>query len=796
MEPSTAPPPALAGDDSSPSASRTGAPPSDPSSAPEAGGVERLTLAVEGMHCGACVASAERALARVEGVQDVSVSLPSEQATVRFAPGSVTSEALVEALEGVGYSGRVMADDTAAAQEEVRDAERDEEARTLFRKFKVGAVLSVPILLLGHHEWVPFLDGVDHGTMRLLWALTGVLTLPIMVWVGGQFFTGAWAALKHGRSNMDTLVALGTGSAFLYSVMAVAAPGLFPEGTAHPFFEAAAVIITLVVLGQALEARARGSTSRALRSLMDLRPETARVLRDGSEVEIPASEVRVDDLLVVRPGERVPVDGILESGASAVDESMVTGESIPVEKTGGDEVVGGTINRSGSFRMRATRVGAETVLSRIVQLVREAQGSKPPIQRLVDQVSGVFVPVAVTIAVIAFGVWLWVGPEPSLNYAVVVAVSVLVIACPCALGLATPISVMISVGKAAEAGILIRNGEALQQARRLDTVILDKTGTVTRGQPELTDAIDRDGNPSDRILTLAGAAEVGSEHPLGQAVVKAARDRGLGLEDASSFETRGGKGVVAQVGGRRILVGTPTLLSEEGVDPEPLRAGWDRLSGEGKTPAMVAVEGQAEGLLALADQEKEDSAAAVARLERLGLRVVMLTGDNERTARAVADRVGIREVHAGVLPDGKDEVVARIQSEGGRVAMVGDGINDAPALARADVGIAIGGGTDVAMETSDITLMGGSLHGVADAVELSRAAVRNMKQNLFGAFIYNTAAIPVAAGVLYPVLGVLLNPMIAGAAMAFSSVTVVTNANRLRRWNPPERAGRDVVAPG
>ncbi|TVR64750.1 MAG: copper-translocating P-type ATPase [Gemmatimonadales bacterium] len=788
MESRTASPKVSADERSSISASRNGTASPESAEPREAEDVQRLTLAVEGMHCGACVASAERALARVEGVRDVSVSLPSEQATVRFVPGGVTPEALVEALEGVGYSGRVMADDTAAEQDEARDAERDEEARKLFRKFKVGAVLSVPILLLGHHEWVPFLDGVDHGTMRLLWALTGVLTLPIMVWVGGQFFTGAWAALKHGRSNMDTLVALGTGSAFLYSVMAVAAPGLFPEGTAHPFFEAAAVIITLVVLGQALEARARGSTSRALRSLMDLRPEMARVLRDGSEVEIPADQVRVDDLLVVRPGERIPVDGVLESGASAVDEAMVTGESIPVEKTTGDEVVGGTINRSGSFRMRATRVGSETVLSRIVQLVREAQGSKPPIQRLVDKVSGVFVPVAVTIAVIAFGVWLWVGPEPALNYAVVVAVSVLVIACPCALGLATPISVMISVGKAAEAGILIRNGEALQQARRLDTVILDKTGTVTRGKPVLTDAIDREGKSSDRILQLAGAAEVGSEHPLGQAVVQAARNQGLELEEASAFETRGGKGVVAEVEGRRILVGTPTLLSDEGVDAEPLRAGWDRLSGEGKTPAMVAVDGRAEGLLALADQEKEDSAAAVARLERLGLRVVMLTGDNERTARAVAERVGIREVHAGVLPDGKDEVVARIQSEGGRVAMVGDGINDAPALARAHVGIAIGSGTDVAMESSDITLMGGSLHGVADAVELSRAAVRNMKQNLFGAFVYNTAAIPIAAGVLYPVVGILLNPMIAGAAMAFSSVTVVTNANRLRRWSPPVRA--------
>ena len=752
-----------------------------------------VTLPVEGMHCGACVSAVERSLTRVDGVRDASVSLATGEARVHYDPERVQVADLVRAVRegGYGVEERSADEGEEEAREERRARERDEETRALFRKFWVGAVLSVPILVLGHHEWVPFLRGIDHDQIRLLWALSGVLTLPIMVWVGGQFFTGAWTALRHGRSNMDTLVALGTGSAFLYSVAAVSVPEIFPEGTAHPFFEAAAVIITLVVLGQALEARARGSTSRALRSLMDLRPQTAQVIRDGEEVEIPGDEVEVGDLLVVRPGERIAVDGEIEEGASAVDEAMVTGESIPVEKAPGDPVVGGTINRSGSFRMRATRVGAETVLARIVELVREAQGSKPPIQRLVDRVSGVFVPVAVLIAVLAFATWLWVGPEPALNYAIVVAVSVLVIACPCALGLATPISVMIAVGKAAENGILIRNGEALQKARHLDTIILDKTGTVTRGEPVLTDALDPDGADDDELLRIAAAAEVGSEHPLGEAVVRAARDRKLELVSAQEFETRGGKGVVARIEGVRVLVGTPTLFEDEGVDPAPLRAAWDRLSGQGKTPAMVAVDGVARGILALADQEKEDSAAAIRRLRELGLRVVMITGDNERTARAVAERVGIDEVRAGVLPEGKDEMVAELQGSGGRVAMVGDGINDAPALARADVGIAIGGGTDVAMETADITLMGGSLHGVADAVQLSRSAVRNMKQNLVGAFIYNTAAIPVAAGVLYPVLGLLLNPMIAGAAMAFSSVTVVTNANRLRSWTPPGRGPAD-----
>ncbi len=752
-----------------------------------------VTLPVEGMHCGACVSAVERSLTRVDGVRDASVSLATGEARVHYDPERVQVADLVRAVREGGYGVEERSADAGEeeAREERRARERDEETRALFRKFWVGAVLSVPILVLGHHEWVPFLRGIDHDQIRLLWALSGVLTLPIMVWVGGQFFTGAWKALRHGRSNMDTLVALGTGSAFLYSVAAVSVPEIFPEGTAHPFFEAAAVIITLVVLGQALEARARGSTSRALRSLMDLRPQTAQVIRDGEEVEIPGDEVEVGDLLVVRPGERIAVDGEIEEGASAVDEAMVTGESIPVEKAPGDPVVGGTINRSGSFRMRATRVGAETVLARIVELVREAQGSKPPIQRLVDRVSGVFVPVAVLIAVLAFATWLWVGPEPALNYAIVVAVSVLVIACPCALGLATPISVMIAVGKAAENGILIRNGEALQKARHLDTIILDKTGTVTRGEPVLTDALDPDGADDDELLRIAAAAEVGSEHPLGEAVVRAARDRKLELVSAQEFETRGGKGVVARIEGVRVLVGTPTLFEDEGVDPAPLRAAWDRLSGQGKTPAMVAVDGVSRGILALADQEKEDSAAAIRRLRELGLRVVMITGDNERTARAVAERVGIDEVRAGVLPEGKDEMVAELQGSGGRVAMVGDGINDAPALARADVGIAIGGGTDVAMETADITLMGGSLHGVADAVQLSRSAVRNMKQNLVGAFIYNTAAIPVAAGVLYPVLGLLLNPMIAGAAMAFSSVTVVTNANRLRSWTPPGRGPAD-----
>ena len=770
-----------------------------------AGREEEGRFPVTGMTCAACSAAVERELRRSPGVTDVEVSLATEEARVRWSPEATSPEALAQVVEEAGYRMDIPAppsdpdaagrerdtDEATRRREEARDQDREAEARDLFRRFQVGAILSVPVLLLGHHEWVPGLRSLDHDLVRWLWALSGLLTVPIMTWVGGRFFVRGWKAARRGAPNMDTLVAMGTGAAFGYSVVAVSAPGLFPEGTAHPFFEAAAVILTLVILGQALEARARGATSQAIRGLLDLRPRTARVLRDGHEVEIPAAEVEVGDRVVVRPGERIPVDGEVVDGRSAVDESMVTGESIPVDKGPGDPVTGGTLNATGSFRMEALRVGSDTVLARIVALVREAQGSKPPIQRLADRVSGVFVPVVVLLAILTFGIWLWLGPDPSLNYAVVVAVSVLVIACPCALGLATPISVMIAVGNAARHGILIRSGEALQEARRLDVVVLDKTGTVTRGEPRLTDLVPVEGSDLDEgaLLRLAASAEAGSEHPLGAAVVEAALERGLDIPEATAFDALAGRGVVAMVEGQEVLVGTPTLLREHGVDEGPLLSGWDALSGEGKTPAMVAVGGVAAGVLAWADMEKADSAEAIARLRALGLRVLLLTGDNERTARAVGARVGIdaEDIRAGVLPDGKSEVVAELQAQGHRVAMVGDGVNDAPALARADVGLAIGSGTDVAMEAAGVTLMGASLHGVADAIELSRAAVRNMKQNLFGAFIYNTAAIPVAAGALYPAFGLLLSPMIAGAAMAFSSVTVVTNANRLRGWRPGRR---------
>ncbi len=663
-----------------------------------------------------------------------------------------------------------------------RDEEREAEASELLRRFKIGALLGVPVVLIGHAQFIPGLQDLSSGVMRGLWTLSGFLTIPIMVYVGGRFFTGGWSAFRRHDANMDTLVALGTGAAWLYSTVAVAFPGLFPEGTAHPFYEATAVVITLVVLGQALEARARGRTSQAVRRLMDLRPLVARVIRDNAEVEIPAAGVRVGEMVVVRPGEKIPVDGRVHEGQSAVDESMVTGESIPVEKAPGDEVVGGTINASGVIHFVAERVGSEMVLSRIVQMVRDAQGTKPPIQRVVDVVASYFVPSVMIVSVVSFAVWYTFGP--SLSYAVVVSVAVLVIACPCALGLATPISIMVAVGKAAEHGILIRNGEALQRAREVDTVVLDKTGTVTQGAATLTDVIPHAGVSDEDLLRLTAAAEVGSEHPLGRAVVDGASARGVPFEPATDFVAVPGQGVRATSGGRTVLVGTAAFLAEAGVDTEDLERKATDLAAEGRTPILAAADGKPLGVLGIFDPVKADSVVAIRRLQALGKHVVILTGDHEATAQAVAREVGVDTVWARVLPEQKAQRIAELQKQGRRVAMVGDGINDAPALAQADVGIAIGTGTDIAMEAADVTLMGGSLGGVVDLIEISEATFANIRQNLVGAFIYNVLGIPVAAGVLYPGFGILLKPIYAGAAMAFSSVTVVTNANRLRRFKP------------
>ncbi|MSR36249.1 MAG: copper-translocating P-type ATPase [Gemmatimonadetes bacterium] len=746
----------------------------------QAASTSPIELAVSGMHCAACVVRVEKAIRSVPGVVYAEVGLATESARVRFA-GAPDVPAIQAAVRAAGYEAapRVRLEESLRAREQEREAE----SAMMMRRFGWGAALALPVLLIGHADALPGLE-IPHARMRALWAISGVLTLPHLLYVGRGFFTRAWAALRRREANMDTLVALGTGSAWLYSTTAVLAPRLFPAGTAHPFYEATAVVITLVVLGHALEARARGRTSRALHRLMDLRPKTARVVRDESEVEVSAEDLVPGDIVVVRPGEAVAVDGVVEDGASAVDESMLTGESLPVDKRPGDPVVGGTLNTAGSFRFRATRVGRGTVLARIVDMVREAQGSKPPIQKLVDQVAGWFVPVVIAIAALAFVIWYAFGPEPRLNYAAAIAVAVLVIACPCALGLATPIAIMVAVGKAAELGVLVRDGSALEAAGRVDVVVLDKTGTVTEGRPALTDLLPLGGWEEDEVLRWAAAAERGSEHPIAQAVVQAAAARGLTTGSASAFLAHAGAGVTATIDDRNVIVGTERFLRDWAIDPGAAAPLLERLGGKGKSPMLVAVDGALVGVLAVADWLRADSAAEVARLRRLGCEVVLLTGDHEGTARAVGRALGIDQVFARVLPEQKAERVAALQAQGRRVMMVGDGVNDAPALALADVGVAMGGGTDVAMETADLALMGGSLRGVGDAIELSRATVRNVRQNLVGAFGYNVLGIPIAAGALWPFFHILLSPMIAGAAMAFSSVTVVANANRLRGFRP------------
>ncbi|HYE15675.1 MAG TPA: heavy metal translocating P-type ATPase [Pyrinomonadaceae bacterium] len=706
------------------------------------------------------------------------------------------------AHEGHGHRGHVMNEPEQARQAprggDAREAQA-ESYRTMMRKFWFAAAVGAPLLLLMFAEFVPAWQHALMPYHRLIGMASAALTLPVLAWSGRQFFESAWNGLLNHNTNMDTLVALGTGAAWAYSAAAVAAPGLFPEGTGGMYFEVAVIVIALILLGQALEMRAKSRSSAALRKLLELQAKTARVVRGGREVDVPIEEVVVGDTVLVRPGEKVPVDGVIIDGESAVDESIVTGESVPVDKKRGDGVIGSSVNKTGAFTFRATKVGADTALARIVEMVERAQSSKPPIGRLVDKVSSYFVPTVMILAVLTFLAWFNFGPEPAVNHAVVTMVAVLVIACPCALGLATPISLMVGVGKAAEHGVLIRNGEALETASRLTTVVLDKTGTITKGKPELTDVLPLEGFAEGELLRLAATADRRSEHPLAEAIVSGARSRGVTLGEPEEFEAVPGHGVEATVEGMSVAVGNRKLMERAGVDAsafEPAAAG---LADEGKTPMFVAVGGQPAGVVGVADTLKEDSVEAVRALRSMGIDVVMITGDNERTARAIARQAGIEQVLAEVLPEEKARQVERLQAEGpprgGRrargarlVGMVGDGINDAPALAQADVGFAVGTGTDVAIEAADVTLVGGSLRGVVTAIEVSRATLRNIKQNLFGAFIYNVLGIPVAAGVFYPLFGVLLSPIIAGAAMAASSITVVTNANRLRLFGP-RRAG-------
>lgn len=693
---------------------------------------------------------------------------------------------------------------TTSSREQTNEESQAQAYRAMMRKFWFAAAVSLPLILLMFAEFVPAWREAVMPYHKLIGIVSAVISLPVLLWSGNQFFVSAWNGLRNHNTNMDTLVALGTGAAWLYSTIGVVAPGLFPAGTAGMYFEVAAIVIALILLGQALEIRAKSRSSAAIRKLLELQAKTARVIRDGREQDIPIEEVIAGDTVLVRPGEKIPVDGVIIEGESAVDESVVTGESVPVDKKAGDGVIGASINKTGAFTFRATKVGKDTALARIVAMVEQAQNSKPPIGRLVDKISSYFVPAVMIIAILTFLAWFNFGPEPALNYAVVTMVTVLVIACPCALGLATPISLMVGVGKAAEHGVLIRNGEALETASRLTTVVLDKTGTITKGKPELTDVLPLGEFTEDEVLRLAAVADKRSEHPLAEAIVSGARGRAVEVGEPEQFNAIPGHGVEATVDGKRVAVGNRKLMQRENVALDEFEQAAARLADEGKTPMFVAVDGRPAGIIGVADTIKEDSVAAVRTLQRMGIEVVMMTGDNERTAKAIARQVGIERVLADVLPEEKARQVEKLQAEGRPekergaqawsrarlVGMVGDGINDAPALAQADVGFAIGTGTDVAIEAADVTLVGGSLRGVVTAIEVSRATLRNIKQNLFGAFIYNILGIPVAAGVLYPVFGILLSPIIAGAAMAASSVTVVTNANRLRSFRP-QAAGKE-----
>ena len=611
-----------------------------------------------------------------------------------------------------------------------------------------------------------------------------MLTTPVLVFAGSQFFSGAWKLFKHFRADMNTLIAVGTGSAFLYSAAVTFFPFIFPAGLQHVYYDTAAVIIALILFGRLMESRAKKKTSDAIHHLMALQPKTARVVRNGEELEIPISEVEVGDIVMVRPGEKIPVDGVVKSGRTSVDEAMITGESIPVEKNINDMVIGGTINKTGSIEFVARKIGKDTVLAQIIRLVQEAQGSKAPIQRLADVIAGYFVPVVIVLALITLGIWLTVGPEPTITHALIAFVTVLIIACPCALGLATPTSIMVGTGKGAENGILIRNAEALEIAHKLNAIILDKTGTISTGQTRVTDIMTNDGIEEVQLLKISASLEKGSEHPLGEAIVRAAEERNLKLLKIDDFEALPGMGIRGKLDNRSILLGNRNWFEENHFNLEKFDAVLNRLADEGKTSILVAEEQKIQGIIAVADTIQEDSEQAIARLKKLGMKVFMLTGDNQRVARAVAEKVGVDEFYAEVRPGQKASYVKKLQKQGYRVGMVGDGINDAPALAQADVGIAMGSGTDIAMEASDITLVRGRLSSVPVAIELSRATMRNIKQNLFGSLFYNSLGIPIAAGILYPFLGILLNPIIAAAAMAASSVTVVSNALRLKGFKP------------
>jgi Cu+-exporting ATPase len=737
----------------------------------------KQVLPVRGMHCAACVGKVERALTGVAGVEQASVNLATEQATVSFDPARTSLDALQASVAAAGYE--LVEPRPDAAPGDALDAERaarESEQQAEKIKLIVGAVLSAPVLVGGMAHVLPWVPPLLQNPWVLL-----VLTTPVQLWVGWQFHRGFLHDLRYRSASMSTLVSVGTNAAYLFSAAVTFWPHVVPAHGATTYFDVSAVVITLVVLGRWLETRARGRTSEAIRRLVSLAPRTARVVRGGVEVDVPTAEVRIGDFVRIRPGERIPVDGVVTEGASTIDESMLTGESLPVAKAPQSKVFAGTVNGAGSFIFHAARVGAETALARIVQLVAEAQGSRAPIQRLADRVAAVFVPIVLGIAALTFLAWWALGPEPAALFALTNAVAVLVIACPCAMGLATPTAVMVATGRGAEHGVLVRSAAALERLARVDVVVFDKTGTLTVGRPAVTDVIAAPPVSEDDVLALAAAAEQGSEHPLGDAIVTRAKERGLALPPVSEFTTVPGQGIDAMAPDGRVLLGNQTLMEARGIDVGALAPRARALAADGKTAVYLALAGRALGVLAAADGLKPEAAAVVAGLRQRGLEVVILTGDTRPTAEAVARRAGIERVLAEILPEDKAREIVRLQTAGRRVAMVGDGINDAPALARADVGIAMGAGTDVAIEAADVTLVRGDLRGVTAAVDLARRTMSIIKQNLVWAFGYNVVLIPVAAGVLYPIWGVLLSPILAGAAMAFSSVSVVTNSLRLKR---------------
>lgn len=732
------------------------------------------TLIVEGASCASCVSKIEKALVNIPGVQSARMNFADRTVSV---DGDVDIDALIDAVEHAGYNARAPKD---GSEQDTLDEKEQADLiyyKKLMLEMAVALGVGVPLMVYG---LVVGEMTVSTNTERAVWLGVGLLTLGVMVFSGKHFYVGAWQSFKNHSANMDTLIALGTGTAWVYSMAVVFFPMYVPEMARHVYFEATAMIIGLINLGLALELKARGRTSEAIKRLIGLQAKTARVIRDGKDIDIAIEQVLLNDLVRVRPGEKIPVDGEVVEGHTAIDESMLTGEPMPVEKTQGDDVVTGTLNKTGSIVMRAVHVGKDTALARIINMVKRAQNSKPPIGRLADIISAYFVPVVMIIAILSALAWLNFGPAPAVAYAIVSATTVLIIACPCALGLATPMSVMVGVGKAAEAGVLIRNGEALQGASKLTVMILDKTGTITKGSPLVTDIIPASGFEDEEVLGLAASLESGSEHPLALAIMESAQSRGLSLAKVDGFNAIAGHGVEGYVTGRQLLFGNEKLMKDRGIDCNTRSEAAKKLADEAKTPMFFAIDGNLAALIAVADPIKQDSVSAIKRLQDSGIRVVMLTGDNHATAQAVADKVGIDEFFAEVLPGDKANKVSELQMQGELVGMTGDGINDAPALALANVGFAIGTGTDVAIESADVTLMRGSLHGLADAIAVSKATVKNIKQNLFGAFFYNIAGIPLAAGVLYPAFGLLLSPVIAGAAMAFSSLTVVSNANRLR----------------